>query len=104
MASYKEPSFQERAANAAKAKEKALKQLRSRPPLDEKVVAERKAASLKRETAKAQKAAAKQVAEQAAAEARAAEASAKAAAPSPPTEAELKAARDARYAARKNRK
>jgi hypothetical protein len=104
MTSYKEPSFQERVAHATKAKEKALKQLRSRPPLDDKVVAERKAASLKRETAKAQKTAAKQATERAAAEAKAAEASAEAAAPSPPTEAERKAARDARYAARKNRK
>jgi hypothetical protein len=104
MALFKDPSFQDRVGRAAQAKQKALEQFRSRPPLDEKVLAERKAASLKREAAKAEKAAAKKAAEQAAAEAKAAEAAAKAAVPPPPTEAERKAARDARYAARKNRR
>jgi hypothetical protein len=104
MTTYKVPSFQDRMANAAKAKEKALEQLRSRPPVDPQVLAERKAASLKREAAKAEKIAASKAAKQAAADAAAAEASARAAAPPPPTEAERKAERDARYAARKNRK
>ena len=77
--SFKDPSFQDRIGSAAKARQKALDQLRSKPPLDEKVVAERQAA-------------------------KDAEAAAKAVVPPPPTEAERKAARDARYAARKARK
>ena len=116
MTSYNEPSFQQRVADAAKAKEKALERLRSKPPIDENLLVERKAAALKRETAKAEKIAAKKSAEQAAADAAAqaaaeAEALALAAAeavrantPAQPTEAERKAARDARYASRKKRK
>jgi hypothetical protein len=116
MSSYNEPSFQQRVADAAKAKEKALERLRSRPPADEQALAERKAASLKKEAAKAEKIAEKiaakqaaaQVAEQAAAQAAAAakeaETAAIDAAPVPLTEAERKAARDARYANRKKRK
>ena len=71
-------SFQDRAAQAAAAKKKALEQLRAKPPVDEKVAAERIAAGQQRAAAKAEKAAAKK--------------------------AERKAARDARYAARKARK
>ena len=116
MSGYNEPSFQQRVADAAKAKEKALERLRSKPPIDEKVLAERKAAAEKREAVKAEKIAAKRAAEQAAADAAAqaaaeAEAAALAAAeeirantPAQPTEAERKAARDARYASRKKRK
>jgi hypothetical protein len=103
MKSYKESSFQDRIGRAAEAKKKALEQLRSRPPLDPKIMAERKAVNLKRETAKAEKATAKKAEQQAAKEAASAEALAKAIAPPPPTEAERKAGRDARYAARKNR-
>jgi hypothetical protein len=103
MPSFKAPSFQERAALAAKAKAEALEKLRSKPPLDDETKAERMAASEKREAAKADKAAAKKAAKQAEAEAAAA-ALAKSAPPPPLTEAELKARRDARYAARKNRK
>lgn len=108
MASFKAPSFQERAALASKAKAEALEKLRSKPPLDDKIKAERMAASLKRDAAKAEKLAAKKAAKEAVKEAEAeatAAALAKAAAVPPPlTEAELKARRDARYAARKNRK
>ena len=119
MTSYKDPSFQDRVGRAAEAKKKALEQLRSKPPVDPAVLEERKAASLKREAAKAQKAAEKEAAAAAAAEAtaalEAAEAEAKAqaaaaaaeaeaAVPPPRTEAERKADRDARYAARKKRK
>ena len=118
MPSYNEPSFQQRQANAAAAKEKALNQLRSRPKIDESVLAERKAASDQREAAKAEKIAAKKAAEQAVIDAKAAEEAAKVAEaeakaaehaaknPPPvlPTAAELKAARDARYANRKKRK
>jgi hypothetical protein len=93
-------TFQDRAGQAAEAKQKALEQYRSRPPVDEKLVAERIAAGERRGAARAEKAATKK----AAAEAKAADDAAKAAAAAPPTEAEKKAARDARYAARKNRK
>ena len=93
-------SFQDRAAQAAEAKAKALEKHRSRPPIDEKTAADRRAAGLKQEMARAQKAAVKR----AAMEARVAEEAAKAAATAPASEAELKAARDARYAARKSRK
>ena len=98
--SFKNPTYQERVGRAADAKQKALEQLRQRPPVDEKVVAERIAAAQKRDEAKAEKAAAKKAADAAAAIAKAAEAAANA----PPTEAERKAARDARYAARKKRR
>jgi hypothetical protein len=104
MKSYKDPSFQDRVGRAAEAKKKALEQLRSRPPIDAAVLAERKAASLKREMANALRAGAKRAAKEAATEAAAAEAAAKAAVRAPRTEAERKAGRDARYAARKNRK
>jgi hypothetical protein len=110
MKTYKDPSFQERAGRAADAKQKALDTLRAKPPVDEKVAAERQAARLKREEAQAEKRAAKKAAEQAAKDAKAAAAAAKAeeaakaaAIAAPPTEAERKLARDARYAARKSR-
>jgi len=102
MASFKDPSFQDRAGQAADAKKKALEQLRLRPLPDEKLVAERKAAEVRRQTAKAHKADAKRAAAQAALDSKA-EIAAQAAAPVT-TEAERKAARDARYAARKNRR
>jgi hypothetical protein len=105
MRSFKDPSFQDRIGSAAEAKKKALDNLRSRPPVDEKLVAERQAARLKREAAAEEKRAARKAADQAAREAKAAEQEAQAAAASAaPTEAERKAARDARYAARKSRK
>jgi len=104
VSSYKTPSFQDRIASAGVAKKKALEQLRSRPPVDEKVAAERQAKRLKRQTIDSEKAAAKKAELRAAKESKAAEAAAKAVAAAPPSEAERKAARDARYAARKARK
>jgi hypothetical protein len=107
MKSYKDPSFEDRVARAAEAKQKALDKLRAKPPVDEAVLAQRQATRLKREAADAEKRAAKKAAEQAAKDAKdakAAEAAKAAAPPALPTAAELKAARDARYAARKNRK
>ncbi len=98
------PSFEDRAGQAAEAKKKALEKLRQKPPVDEAVVAERLAAQQKRDAAEAEKRAAKKQAEQDAKDAKAAEAAKLAAVPPPPTEAERKAARDAKYAARKNRK
>ena len=97
-------TFQDRAAQAAEAKKKALEQLQSRPPVDEKTAAERKAAGQEREAAKAEKAAAKKAERESARDAAAADIAAKAAAAAPKSEAELKAARDARYAKRKARR
>jgi len=98
-------SFQDRGRRAAEAKQKALENLRAKPPVDPEIVAQRQAARLRREAAEAEKRAARKAAQDAAREAKAAEALAKAASiPPPPTEAEKKLARDARYAARKNRK
>ena len=93
-------SFQDRIANAAKAREAALAKLKAKPPLDPKVVAERVERQKQREAKEAEKAEAKRLER----EAKAAEKAAKAAASAPPTAAQLKAARDARYAARKARK
>jgi ABC-type Na+ efflux pump permease subunit len=102
MASYKDPSFEERTALARQAREKALAKLAAKPPLDPAVVAERQAAQAAREKAQAEKSAAKKAAiEQAKADKAAAAEAAKAPVVS---EEELKAARDARYAARKKRK
>ena len=104
MKSYKDPSFQDRVGRAAEAKQKALDGLRAKAPPDPAVVAERQAARQRRDAAEAEKRAArKRDAEAAKAAKQAAKAEAVPAAPAP-SEAERKAARDARYAARKNRK
>jgi hypothetical protein len=117
MAAFKEPGFQERVAAAARARSEALTKLRDKPRPDEAVLAARAATRQARDAAAAEKRlAARQAREEAAAErkrasalAAAAEAEAKAAsaaAAAPPpalSESERKAARDARYAARKSR-
>ena len=59
MASYKDPSFQERTALAAKAREKALAALAAKAPIDPAIAAEREAARLAREAAAAEKSAAR---------------------------------------------
>jgi hypothetical protein len=97
-------TFQERIARAAEAKQKALDKLRAKPPIDPAVLAERQEAALKREAAQAEKRAATAAAREAAKTAKEAEIAERNAVAAPPTEAELKAARDARYAARKKRK
>ncbi len=113
MAGYKEPSFQERTALAQKAREKALKKLAAKPQMDDAEIARRKAAQDARDAAAAEKRAARKAeieqakaeTEQAkAADQAAAAAAAEAAARPAPTEAELKAGRDAKYAARKARR
>lgn len=122
MAGYKEPSFQDRTAAAAAAKQKALDKLRAKPKVDPAVLAERRAAAEARDEAlrveraakaqalaeaKAEKAALKQAeAERKAQEQAEAEAAAalKKARLTPPSPEEMKAARDARYAARKARR
>ena len=105
MAAYKDPSFQERTALAKQAREKALAALAAKPPIDEAVIAQRKATQLAREAAAAEKSAARKAA---ILQAKADKEAKKAAAIVPPkvmpTAAEMKAARDARYAARKQRK
>lgn len=107
MTAYRAPDFHERAALSRQSRQKALDQLRTRPVPSEAELAKRKAARLEREEAedrqRAIRAAEKQAADAravAAAEARAAEAVIVPA----KSEAEKKAARDARYAARKSRK
>jgi hypothetical protein len=110
MASYKEPSFKDRAALSAQAKQQALEKLKAKPPIDPAVVAERAAKRAAREAAEAQRRADKiAAAEQARLDKIAKAEAAKAEAEQQViraqlTEAEKKAARDARYAARKNRK
>lgn len=116
MQGYKEPSFQDRMAVAQSAKNKALKQMNSRAPVDpaerDRRIADRaakdEAQRIKRAaTQEAKKAAqATKESEQRAKreEARLAAEMALAAPPRVLDEAELKSARDARYAARKARK
>ena len=111
---YQAPSFQERVASATRAKEAALEKLKSRPKLDPEELARRAAAAEAKEaaaierraTARAEReaqAAAKaqklREAEEAAAAAKIAAAEAKIQA-----EADRKAARDAKYLARKARR
>ncbi len=115
MASFKIPTFQDRQASAATAKQKALDHLKAKPPADQKLMAEqrqaweirtqdltaeRTAKSEAHAAARAEKAAIK-ASELADAEAAAA---LKAARLKPASAADMKAARDARYAARKARK
>ncbi|HET9639154.1 MAG TPA: DUF6481 family protein [Allosphingosinicella sp.] len=97
-------SFQDRVGQAAEAKRKALENLRAKAPVDAEVAAARQEASRQREARAEEKRLAKAEKARAAEEARATAAAAQATAPEPPTEAERKAARDARYAARKGRK
>lgn len=107
MPAYKDPSFQERTTLAQQARQKALDQLKAKPPVDEAVLAERNAARIARERAEADARAAKRIArDQAKADekARAIEAAKAALPPAGPSEDEQRAARDARYAARKQRK
>lgn len=109
MRGFKEPSFNERVAAANSAKAKALEMLKNKPKPTEAELAERAERQRAKELAQAEKRAAIQAAREAEkaakeqAEREAAEAAA-AARPKVPTAEELKAARDARYAARKARK
>jgi uncharacterized membrane protein YukC len=115
VASFKDPSLQDRLTSAGKAKQKALDRLKAKPPVDEAqqaqlreayereqqaLAAERAAKAEARAKAKEEKAQ-REAAERAEAEAAAA---LKAARLKPASAAEMKAARDARYAARKARK
>ena len=114
MPAFKEPSFQDRAALAKSAKQKAIDRLKAKPPVNEEEMAKRRAAweasqlAIAEERAVKAAAVAADKAEKAAIKAAAvAEAEAAAALKAerlrPPSAAEMKAARDARYAARKAR-
>jgi len=115
VASYKDPSFQDRVAAARNAKQKALDQLKAKPAVDPEVMMERRQAWELREQSVAQERASKakglaaekavKAATKAANVAEAVAAAAlKAERLKPPSKAEMKAARDARYAARKARR
>ena len=129
MAAFTHPGFQQRQEAAARAKSALLAKYRAKPPIDEAVMAERVARQKARDAAAAEKRAAvrrareeaaaarleeeRQAAEaanaaakaqaEAAVQARAAAAAEKAAQRKLWTEEDRKAARDARYAARKMR-
>ena len=115
MPPFKDPSFQDRVASASQAKQKALDQLKARPPADKAILASRRREREERERIQDEERAAKAQAKVAArlekasieAEGRAAAEAAvalKAARLKPSTPEDMKAARDARYAARKARK
>lgn len=115
MASFTDPSFQNRRASAEKAKQKALNQLKAKPEVDPVEMAERRRIWSEKEQALSEERAAKARAKAAAkAEKAAMEATeladAEAAAAlkaerlKPASAADMKAARDARYAARRARK
>lgn len=113
MKGFKEPGFQDRAAASARAKAGALEKLKAAPKLDEAELAARAAraaerdakAAAKREADRAAREEAKRLREeQRAAAAAAAEEERLRSIKPQLTEAEKKAARDARYAARKKRK
>lgn len=108
MAGFKLPDYNDRMGASALAKQKALEQLRAKPPVDEAVVAARAAAREARDAADAEKRAAKRAADEEAKRLKREKAQAEAAAATVVqpelTDAERKAIRDAKYAARKNRK
>jgi hypothetical protein len=112
MKTYQNFSFQDRAAQGSKAKQEKLDLLRAKPPLDPAVKEAQLIASQKREAAAAEKRANRKAAEEAAEQAardqklahEQAEAARLAAIKPELTEEERKLARDARYAARKNRR
>ena len=108
MAGYKDLDFNERRAASQNAREKALAQLKARPPVDEAEQAKRRAQREARDAAEREKRAAEKKARLEAQEsgrlARAEEgAQATSAQAAEPTEEERKAARDAKYAARKKK-
>ena len=53
MPPFKDPSFQDRAASAAQARQRALEKLKAKPPIDPAVLEERKAAQALRDAAAA---------------------------------------------------
>ena len=109
MKGYKEPSFQDRAAASARAKRSALEQMKAAPKPDEAELAARAARQVDREAKATSKRVAASVAKEQGErenreEALKAEREQSEAETPALTEVERKAARDARYAARKSRK
>ena len=112
MKTYQNFTFQDRSSQAAEAKQRTLDLHRNKKQLDPAAQEARLVASQKREAAQAERRAnrkaANEAAEQAARDAKAAseeaEAARLAAIKPEPTEEERKLARDAKYAARKNRR
>jgi len=102
MKGFKNPSFQDRASASASAKTRALELLKAAPKPSEADLAARAARAAERDAREAAKREAARAAKAESALKEEAERAAQAA--SIPTEAELKAARDERYAARKKRK
>lgn len=106
MPSFKSPTFQERAALAAKAKEAALERIRNKVPIEQATLTAREAARIAREAAQEKKRHEKRTAlehAKAEREARAIERRELEASVPILTDTEKKAARDARYAKRKSR-
>lgn len=109
MKGYQQPGFEDRVAAAKRAKAEALEKLRAKPPVDEAELAARIERERAREIAAAEKREAARIAKEEAIAAKAEQArlaaeAAEAARPKVLTPEEQKAARDARYAARKARK
>ena len=107
MAGYKELDFNERRAASQKAREIALAKLKARPPVDEAEQARRREAQAARDAAQAEKRRAAMEAKLQAAQARKSDEARDVKVETPssvqPTEEERKAARDAKYAKRKNK-
>jgi hypothetical protein len=98
MKSYKDPSYQDRVGRAATAKQAALDRLKARPKVDQAILAERRAAAAARAETDARARAARRAGREADKAAAAVKAK-----PESADESTLKAARDERYAARKDR-
>lgn len=107
MKGYREPGFQERASASVSAKKKALEQMKAVPKPDEAMLAARAVRRAEREARAAEKRVAREAKEEGerADRKRALVTEGERARVGKPerTEAEKKDARDARYAARKNR-
>jgi hypothetical protein len=108
MKGYKEPGFQERASASSRAKETALAKMKAAPKPDEAELAARAVRRAEREAKAEEKRAARKAKEEGERadreEALIAEREQARVEKPERTEAEKKDARDARYAARKNRK
>ncbi len=107
MAGYKDLDYNERRAAAQRARETALAQLKARPPVDEAVKARRQAQAEARDQFQKEQRAARQailLSEETAQAELADEVAARSAGATQITEDQRKAARDAKYAARKKNK
>jgi hypothetical protein len=103
MKSYKEPGIEARRQAAAEARAKALATLKARAPIDPAVQADRLAVAEAREKARALKSEAAREARASALAAKSGKGAATDESSSAINEVDRKAARDARYASRKDR-